>query len=71
MLDSREAMGLISAVRLGVGLGIITGTGLSVLNEMLIMIQPMHLQMLYEKVMGPDERDRSRADYIRSRLKAS
>ena len=71
VLDSREAMGLISAVRLGVGLGIVTDTGLSDLNEMLIMIQPMHLQMLYEKVMGPDERDRSRADYIRSRLKAS
>ncbi len=71
MLDSREAMGLISAVRLGVGLGIVTDTGLSDLNEILIMIQPMHLQMLYEKVMGPDERDRSRADYIRSRLKAS
>jgi protein arginine kinase len=71
MLDSREAMGLISTVRLGVGLGIITGTRLSDLNEMLIMIQPMHLQMLYHKVMGPDERDWSRADYIRSRLKAS
>ena len=71
MLGSREAMGLISAVRLGRGLGIITETGLSDLNEMLIMIQPMHLQMLYEKVMGPDERDRRRADYIRSRLKAS
>jgi protein arginine kinase len=71
MLDSREAMGLISAVRLGVGLGVVTDVGLSDLNEMLIMIQPMHLQMLYEKVMGPDERDRSRADYIRSRLKAS
>ena len=48
-----------------------TDTGLTDLNEILIMIQPMHLQMLYEKVMGPDERDRSRADYIRSRLKAS
>ncbi len=71
MLDSREAMELISAVRLGVGLEIITDTGLSDLNEMLIMIQPMHLQMLNYKVMGPDERDRSRADYIRSRLKAS
>jgi protein arginine kinase len=71
ILDSREAMAHISLVRLGVGLGIITVTGLSDLNEMLIMIQPMHLQMLHEKVMGPDERDRSRADYIRSRLKAS
>ncbi len=71
ILETREAMELISAVRLGVGLGLITDTGLSDLNEMLILIQPMHLQKLYAKVMGPDERDRSRADYIRSRLKAS
>jgi len=71
ILDSREAMGLISAVRFGVGLGIITDVGLTALNEMLIMIQPMHLQMLCKKVMGPDDRDRSRAEYIRSRLKAS
>ena len=71
ILDSREAVGLISTVRFGVSLGIITDAGLSELNEMLIMIQPMHLQMLYEKVMGPEERDRSRADYVRSRLGAS
>ena len=71
MLDSREATGLISAVRFGVGLGLITDTGLSDLNEMLIMIQPLHLQMLYGKAMEPDVRDRSRADYIRSRLKVS
>ncbi len=71
ILDSREAMGLISSVRLGVGLGMVTDVGLSDLNEMLIMIQPMHLQMLSGKVMGPEERDRGRADYIRSRLKAS
>jgi protein arginine kinase len=70
LLKSREAMGLISAVRLGVGLGVITDTGLSDLNEMLIMIQPMHLQMLFDRVMEPDERDRCRADYIRSRLTA-
>lgn len=71
ILDSTEATGLISAVRFGVGLGLITDTGLSDLNEMLIMIQPMHLQMLYGKAMEPGERDRSRADYIRSRLRVS
>jgi protein arginine kinase len=69
VLSSKEAMSLISAVRMGVGMGIVTDINLSDLNELLIMIQPMHLQMLYEKVMKTDERDRSRADYIRSRLR--
>lgn len=66
LLTSKEAMGLISAVRLGVGLGIITDIGLADINEMLIMIQPMHLQMSCDKVMSSEERDRSRADYVRS-----
>ncbi|MDD3642106.1 MAG: protein arginine kinase [Candidatus Krumholzibacteria bacterium] len=68
LLTSREAMGMISYLRLGVGLGMITDVTLADVNEMLIMIQPMHLQFLYDKVMAPEERDRSRADYVRSRL---
>lgn len=69
LVTSKEAMGLISDVRLGVGLGMITDTGITELNELLIMIQPMHLQLLHERTMKQEERDRSRADYIRSRLK--
>jgi protein arginine kinase len=68
LVTSKEAMGLISAVRLGIGLGIITETSLPVLNELFIMIQPMHLQKLHEKVMKAEERDRTRADYIREKL---
>ncbi len=68
LVSSKEAMSLISATRLGAGLGIITDVNIPVLNEILIMIQPMHLQRLYEKEMNPDERDMVRADYIRSRL---
>ncbi len=68
LVTSREAMSLISSVRLGIGLGIINDIELVNLNEILIMIQPMHLQMLYKKAMKPEERDRIRADHIRSRL---
>ncbi|UCF06222.1 MAG: protein arginine kinase [bacterium] len=68
LVGSKEAMGLISAVRMGIGLGIITDVPMAVMNEILIMIQPMHLQALYNKPMIPSERDRVRADYIRSRL---
>lgn len=68
LVTSKEAMSLISAVRLGIGLGIITDLKLSVLNEMFIMIQPMHLQRLHDRTMKAEERDRARADYIRERL---
>jgi protein arginine kinase len=68
LLTTKEAMSLVSAVRLGVGLGIITDVKLPDLNEMLIMIQPMHLQRLYSRAMAPEERDRARADYMRAKL---
>ena len=68
LVTSKESMGLISAVRMGVGLGILTDIEISVLNELLIMIQPMHLQRLHNKVMRTEERDRARAEYIRARL---
>ncbi|MBN2071344.1 MAG: protein arginine kinase [Candidatus Krumholzibacteriota bacterium] len=69
LVTSKETMSLISAIRLGIGLGIITDIKLADLNEILIIIQPMHLQRLYGKALGPEERDRIRADHIRSRLK--
>ncbi|MCU0639139.1 MAG: protein arginine kinase [Candidatus Krumholzibacteria bacterium] len=68
LVSSKEAMSLISATRLGAGLGIITDVKIPVLNEILIMIQPMHLQRLYDREMSPEERDTVRADYIRSRI---
>ncbi len=68
LVTSKEAMSLISAVRLGIGLGIITECRLSTLNELFIMIQPMHLQKLHDRAMKAEERDRARADYIRAKL---
>ena len=64
-------MDLMSSVRLGIGLGIITDVEISQLNELLVMIKPLHLQQLHGRHMEPDERDRVRADYIRSRLGGS
>jgi protein arginine kinase len=68
LVTSKEAMSLVSAVRMGVGLGIITDVSVAVLNELLIMIQPMHLQRLHKRAMGPEERDAVRADHIRAKL---
>lgn len=68
LVTTKEAMSLLSAVRMGIGLGIITGLGLPVLNELFIMIQPRHLERLYGRAMKTEERDRARADYIRTKL---
>ena len=69
IINSKEAMKLISEVRMGVGIGILSDIKLVDLNEMLIKIQPIHLQDLSGKVMTPEERDIARADYIRFVLK--
>jgi protein arginine kinase len=71
LVTSKEAMGLISAVRLGIGLGIITDLKLSVLNELFIVIQPRHLERLHGRPMKSEERDRARADFIREKLECA
>ncbi len=68
LVNSKEAMSLISAVRLGIGLGVITDLRLSILNELFIMIQPRHLERLHGRALKAEERDRARADYIREKL---
>jgi protein arginine kinase len=64
-VSSKEALSLISAVRLGVGVGIIEDVSIKTLNRLLIYTQPAHLQKLEGKSMGAQERDVARAEYIR------
>ncbi len=68
MINSKEAMGLMSAVRMGVGMELLEGINITDLNKLLIKIQPMHLQNLSGKALSPEERDAARADLIRSVL---
>lgn len=70
-LSTKEALSLISAVRLGVGVGIISDLSVPTLNKLLVYIQPAHLQLLEEKTMDPQERDVARATFIRRTLKGS
>jgi protein arginine kinase len=64
-VSTKEAFSLISAVRLGVGMGIIKDLTMQKLNELLIYVQPAHLQIKSGKMMNQNERDTVRADYIR------
>ncbi len=67
-VNTKEALSLISAVRLGVGVEIIPDVSISSLNRLLIYTQPAHLQMRLGKSMATEERDAARADYIRETL---
>ena len=70
-VNTKEALSLISAVRLGVGVGLIDDVSVHSLNQLLVYTQPAHLQKLTGKTMDVQERDVARADYIRRVLSAS
>jgi protein arginine kinase len=70
-VSTKEALSLISAVRLGVGVGLIENLTIRTLNELLVYIQPAHLQLSVGDTMEPAERDSARADLIRKILSDS
>jgi len=67
-ISSEETMDLLSSVRLGVNLGILRDVEISTVNELFILTQPAHLQRLEKRDLEPEERDATRARFIRSQL---
>ncbi len=70
-MSSSEALDLLSAVRLGVDLGLMNGLNRTTVNELFLFSQPAHLQKLEGKTLNARERDTKRAQLIRSRLGGS
>ncbi|MBO8141271.1 MAG: protein arginine kinase [Firmicutes bacterium] len=70
VLSSREAMQLLSDVRLGIDLGLITDLKPEILQELLVLIRPAHLQNRVGRELGPAERDQLRASLVRERIRA-
>ncbi|NLD47626.1 MAG: protein arginine kinase [Clostridiaceae bacterium] len=68
IISFEESIKLLSDVRLGVDMGIITGVDINILNEIMLMIQSANLQSTVGRALSPDERDIIRADFIRSRI---
>ena len=68
VLTSSEVMNLLSAVRLGLGMGVIKDVPLGLVNELLLLCQPAHLQKFAGREMEPGERDALRAELVRSRI---
>ncbi|MCM8760704.1 MAG: ATP--guanido phosphotransferase, partial [Candidatus Omnitrophica bacterium] len=69
IISSAETITLLSAIRLGVDLGIVKNLDKTMVNELFILTQPAHLQKLEGKVLTSNERDVKRADLIREKLK--
>ncbi|MBN1269563.1 MAG: protein arginine kinase [Kiritimatiellae bacterium] len=68
LLTSKEALDLLSGLRLGSELGIFDGVGRDVIDELLLQTQPAHLQKMQGKQLNAVERDQARAELVRSRL---
>jgi protein arginine kinase len=67
-ITSEETMDLLSAVRMGVNLGLITDLAIRTVNELFIFTQPAHLQRLEKSELTSPQRDVTRAAFIRNRL---
>jgi len=69
-LTFEETMNLLSGVRLGAGLNLITGLSVYTLNKLLIFTQPAHLAALEGRASGDPELPTVRATYVRRVLDA-
>ncbi len=68
ILTSVEGVNFLSLLRLGVALNLIEGIDNKSLNELLVLIQPAHLQKLHQRSLDAQERDILRMKLIRKRL---
>lgn len=68
ILSSIETLDLLSALRLGVDMGIVPPIKSFVFNELMIQTQPVHLQRIERRSLDERERDILRAEVLRKRL---
>jgi len=70
-VSSEEVINLCSAVRLGASLGTQGLCPIRVINELLVLTQPAHLQRMHGGELTPGERNVYRAQLVRERLIAA
>ena len=67
VLSTHEFMNLNSAVRFGHFLGMLEKPGLNALNELMVLVQPGHIQSQKDTQISPADRDIIRAETVRQR----
>jgi protein arginine kinase len=68
-ISSKEALNLLSVMRLGIDLGFFPAEGRVLTTSLLMETQPAHLQHLSQQKLAAEERDHLRADIVREKLK--
>ncbi len=68
LLDSKEALSKLSALRLGVDMGAFAFLTKAKVNELIVITQPGHLQKYAKRDLFQDERDIYRATLVRNKL---
>lgn len=69
-ISSKEALNLLSILRLGIDLGFFPEQGRAIINRLLLDTQPAHLQHVSQQKLAAEERDHLRADTVRQQLKS-
>jgi protein arginine kinase len=69
LISSREALDLLSWVRLGINIGILSELSRSVVGWLLVLIRPAHLQKYEGRKLDAIARDVSRTAVIRAMLR--
>lgn len=68
-ISSEETLHLLSSLRMGVNLGLISELEIPTINKLFIHIQPAHLQKLRGKELGTADRNIERATYLQTHLR--
>jgi protein arginine kinase len=67
-VSSKEALNMLSLLRMGVDMDLMSADTRAVVDELFILVQPAHVQKLAARKLSAEERDMFRADLIRKRL---
>jgi len=68
MISSEETLHLLSQLRLGVNLGLVTDLDMPTIHKLFVLTQPAHLQKIEGRELESQERDAVRADFLRKCL---
>ena len=68
LISNDECMKLLSNIRLGIAMGIVEKMDLDIINRLMIETQPATLMKNVGRKLTPSERDRIRADVVRSTM---
>jgi len=68
MLPSKEALDLLSMVRMGLAMELLCLDRAHEVEQLMVEVRPAHLQRVAGEELTPEVRDRFRADWVRSKL---